>query len=584
MLSIYHYVKLQLKQRIFATPIKSCIFYLSPVVFFIISWVIGKSLDLEKESDKKINLEFIFASSVALVLYLVLNYRITYEIISEKQKFRKQHIHTYGFCIFKFFIAWEIIYAILIFISSAIIMGCVYFMGLFPNINIIVAFLSFYLFQLSVVLISMFFSACFPRLPVIGGCFSVFIQLISVISFIVNVYLDNYTKGGEKFNQHNNMTSISNDIYEVRKAKLLGETINFSNLFNSGYINIFFNMLASLAAIIISILLSVLVDVFLVSIHVSKNSSDRHNKSYFINLIENKFRNDDTDLNPFYSEINNEGFFDWSEFKQLFKLHKPNENNRNEVKYDPDQLIILSNKGVAISIKHLFKQYTNMNMAISNVSFDIHDDEIFVITGPKNSGKSTLMKMLYGREPSSFGHIYYNESKEMLKMSYGNWRNLSRFLSVAPKEDYMFMEDLSVSDHIKFYQSMISSYEDGFALLKELNFKGNTSDSIKNLSEVEKNKVKIALALLKYQKYIFLEEPTAEMTEEDRECFWKAIRARSTNRVIVISTENVKEAAQNGNHILELNEGMIECIGDSEYIKNRISPPSTSEHKIDIKN
>jgi len=56
-------------------------------------------------------------------------------------------------------------------------------------------------------------------------------------------------------------------------------------------------------------------------------------------------------------------------------------------------------------------------------------------------------------------------------MSYGNWRNLSRFLSVAPKEDYMFMEDLSVSDHIKFYQSMISSYEDGFALLKELNFK-----------------------------------------------------------------------------------------------------------------
>jgi len=581
MSSIYHYVKLQLKQRFFATPIKSCIFYLSPVVFFIISWVIGKILDFEKASDKIINLEFIYVSSVALVLYIVLNFRLAYEMICEKQKFRKQHIHTYGMGIFKFYIAWEIIYAILILISSVIIIGCVYIMGLFPNINIIISFLSFYLFQLAVVLCSMFISAFFPRLPVVGGCLSVLIQLSSVIPFIADIYIHNYKSVREKFDRHNSMTSLFNDLYEERKAELYGETINFSNIFNSGYVHIFLNILMSLGTILIEVILAVFVDLFLVSIHATKSFTDRRNRSYFVSLIENKFSNDNTDSSQTIPEIN-EGFFDWSEFKQLFKLHKPKENNTNEINYDPDQLIILSNKGKAISIKHLFKQYVNKVMAISNISFDIRDSEIFVITGPKNSGKSTLMKILYGRHPSSFGEVNYNESKDMLKMNYGNWRTISRFLSVAPKENYMFMEGLSVSDHIKFYQSMTSSHEDGFALLKELNFTGNTSDRVKNLSEVEKTKVKIALALLKFQKYIFLEEPTARMTEEDRTYFWKAIHARSTNRVVVISTENMEEAIQNGNHILELKGGMIECIGDREYVKSRVSPPSQSEHKIAI--
>jgi len=556
MFSIYHYIKLQLKQRL-TSPVKYSVLYLSPVLLLVIGWIIGKISGYENEGDRKISKKFIYDSAMLSTLYLVLNYRIAYEIIREKQIFRKQHIHTYGFGLFKFYTAWEIIYAILILISSVIIIAIVYVMGFLSNVNIIIAFLTFYLSQLAVVFTSMFISTFFTGLPVIGGCLCVLIQKCSVLSYILVVYFNDYKKDRQKISQHGSLTSLSSSYFEVRKAELLGETINFSNLMDRNHNNIFFDMITSISTVVLIVLLVLFVDFFLYSIHVSRSFIDRHSRSHFIKLIENKYN----DTNPVYPETNN-----------------------GVIRYVTD-LVIFPMDGVAISIKHLFKKYSNKIMGISDVSFDINDNEIFVIAGPKNSGKSTLMKILYGRQPSSFGNVYYKEGENLKEMGYGKWRYLTHNISVAPKENYMFMEELSVSDNIKFYQSMTSSHEDGFALLKELNFSGSTSDLVKDLSKVEKTKVKIALALLKFKKYIFLEEPTAGMTEKDRLCFWNVIRTRSPNRVVVISTDSVEEAIHNGNRILVLKGGVVECIGDSEYVKNRTtSSSSESEHKINIKN
>lgn len=555
MFSIYHYIKLQLKERL-STPVKSSILYLSPVLLLVIEWIIGQASSREDENDRKISKKFIYDSTVLLLLYIVLNYRIAYEIIREKQIFRKQHVHTYGFGLLRFYIAWEIIYAILIFISSVIVIAIVYIMGFLSHVNIIIAFLTFYLFQLADVSFFMFVSTFFSGLPTIGGILSVFLQIASAVSYLLVIYFEDYKKNHQKIGQHGTLTSIASSYFEVRKAELNGETINFSNLMDRNHNNIFFDMITSISSVLCIILLALFVDFFLYSIHASRNFTDRSSRSHFIKLIENKYN----DTNPIHPE-----------------------NNNGVIRY-LNELNVFPIDGIAISIKHLFKKYSNKIMAISDVSFDINDNEIFVITGPKNSGKSTLMKMLYGRQPSSFGYVYYKEGDNMKEMGYGKWGSLTHNISVAPKENYMFMESLSVSDHIKFYQSMTSSHEDGFALLNELHFTGNTSDHVKDLSEVEKTKVKIALALLKFQKYIFLEEPTAGMNEKDTLSFWNAIRARSTNRVIIVSTDNMEEAIHNGNRILVLKGGMVDCIGDSEYVRNRTSSSNSSEHKIDIKN
>jgi len=255
--------------------------------------------------------------------------------------------------------------------------------------------------------------------------------------------------------------------------------------------------------------------------------------------------------------------------------------NNNEIEVDSRNVYQQSNIGkTVISARNLFKQYHNNNiMAINNATFNIYRDEIVAITGKCDSGKSTLMKMLYGRIRTSYGNIFINNKK----LDYWRWGIISKLISVAPKEDYVFFKGLTVSDHIKYYQSISNTRENGFTLLNELNFLGSYDDQINNLDDVEKTKVKIAIALLKFKKVIFLEEPTTGMSEKDVLCFWKVINARKTNRSIIISTLNMEEAIQNANRIIVLDKGYIRCIGDGEFIKTHdVQPKEKYDLRISV--
>ena len=55
-----------------------------------------------------------------------------------------------------------------------------------------------------------------------------------------------------------------------------------------------------------------------------------------------------------------------------------------------------------ISVKKLTKKYGNFR-AVSNISFNVQESEIFGLIGPNGAGKSTLIKVLAGIEPLGEG-------------------------------------------------------------------------------------------------------------------------------------------------------------------------------------
>jgi len=565
MCSIIQYIKVQLKQRFISSPKKSCIYYLSPVILFIISWIVGKCLNLKKENaETNVSLHYILISAVAFSLYIVLSYRMAYEIIYEKAIYRKQHMYTYGFNSLKFHLAWTLIYVILILPSSMIITGLVYFTGIFPKIDLLIIFLSLYFYQIGIVSFSLWVSSYFQRYPSIGGIISTLFIIAQCTSYTCNAYFYNYKRGKNKIESYNSSSSIAYIIYEMKNTVNHDKFINLSNIFSNEYYTFSVHIILPLGQLLVFLLFALCTDFFFISIHITRKKLESIKKSYYKGLLDNKLSSKPEQINNSI-QGSSEGFFDWKEIGKSFKLHKEPKKYGNDIDLDKNQMM---ENDSAIIVKNIFKKYSNGIMAINNASFNIYPNEIFIITGPKNSGKSTLMKMLYGRHRSSYGNVYYNCGKEILKMDYWKWSSISRNISVAPKENYMFMEDLSVSDNIKLYSSMCSSNENGFTLLNELNFLGNTSDLIKNLDEIEKMKVKITLAIMKFQKYIFLEEPTTGMSDKDKLCFWKVIRDHKSQHVIIISTESLEEASQQADRVLLLNNGMIQYIGENEYLKN----------------
>ena len=73
--------------------------------------------------------------------------------------------------------------------------------------------------------------------------------------------------------------------------------------------------------------------------------------------------------------------------------------------------------GHLLEVKDVTKIYEGGVLANHNVNFTVDEGEIHALVGENGAGKSTLMKMLYGLESITSGHIYMNG--EELKLQSG---------------------------------------------------------------------------------------------------------------------------------------------------------------------
>ena len=73
--------------------------------------------------------------------------------------------------------------------------------------------------------------------------------------------------------------------------------------------------------------------------------------------------------------------------------------------------------GHLLEVKDVTKIYEGGVLANHNVNFTVDEGEIHALVGENGAGKSTLMKMLYGLEDVTSGHIYMNGEELKLQSS-----------------------------------------------------------------------------------------------------------------------------------------------------------------------
>jgi len=454
----------------------------------------------------------------------------------------------------------------------------------------------------------------FFQTPSVGAGFNVIYKTLLIISFLSVEYYDHYRPNKET-NGYNGSTSIGYIIYEFKKAQIEGYTLNFGvTLFDNPLSKkAFHRILNEYAVMLYEIILYTfcmyVTDYFITSAHILRTWTDKKNFLFYKKDSGNhkkRFRHWKKNI---VLPIGEEGksrlqeFFDWDElFKQFRLLRSKNKNKNNNSEEDDEDLEILMEeeneveiremgdddddddvdvdddddeiKGFdleqgnpLIKVENLYKEYnSNKIMAVDNVSFGIYKNEVLIITGPKDSGKSTLMNLLYGTLSSSYGNISFED----ISLNYWKWKTISRKISTVPKEDYVFFENNTVLDNIKLYSNLCKKGKNINTLLKELNFKSSTSELYKNLEEAEKTKLKIAVALLKHEKYIFIEEPTTNMTKEDKRSFWQVIKSKKNEATVIISTTSLNEALKYGSRILVLDCGKIQYIEKNKHCRKSI--------------
>lgn len=183
-------------------------------------------------------------------------------------------------------------------------------------------------------------------------------------------------------------------------------------------------------------------------------------------------------------------------------------------------------------------------LAVSDLSFEINDGEIFGLLGPNGAGKTTAMRMLCCLIAPTGGSAKvsgYNIIKEPDSLK------IRRMVGLVPGDVGLY-EDLSVYENLNIFGRLYETPPE----LRQKNIKyylnmfdlWTVKDQLAgNLSKGMKQKAALARALIHNPNLLFLDEPTANLDPETAKMVRDLLlKMKSEGKTIFLNTHNLAEA------------------------------------------
>ena len=215
---------------------------------------------------------------------------------------------------------------------------------------------------------------------------------------------------------------------------------------------------------------------------------------------------------------------------------------------------IISYKDVAV-----FQKET---LVLSNVSFSVAEGEFVYLIGKTGSGKSSLLKTLYGEIPLEQGEgtvVGYDLKKlKMKEVPY-----LRRKLGII-FQDFQLLGDRSVEANLLFVLKATgtSNMHDAMLRIKEVLAKvGLATKGFKmphQLSGGEQQRVAIARALLNDPEIILADEPTGNLDPDTSRGIMKLLHEISlSGRAVLMATHNYLLIREFPGRMLKCEDGKV---------------------------
>lgn len=215
-----------------------------------------------------------------------------------------------------------------------------------------------------------------------------------------------------------------------------------------------------------------------------------------------------------------------------------------------------------IIFESVTKRFGEESTALHDVSFQITDGELVVLTGHSGSGKTTLMKLLTKEYLPTEGEIIFNEMP-LSQIGSGQLPHHRRQLGVV-FQDYKLLSELNVWENIALAlnimgkpQSEIEERVTDLLRLVELVDKAFLFPS--QLSGGEAQRVSIARALATAPMVIFADEPTGNLDPETSNNIAKLLqKINDLGTTVIIATHDVTvmDALTKERH-LQLDKGRV---------------------------
>ena len=222
---------------------------------------------------------------------------------------------------------------------------------------------------------------------------------------------------------------------------------------------------------------------------------------------------------------------------------------------------------MSIVVKEVSKQY-GAQLAVNQVSFEVHTGEIVGFIGPNGAGKSTTMKMITGTLSPDKGSIWINGLPVL-----EHQREIRGMIGYLPENNPLY-PDMYIREYLQYVAGLyslkgkaarerISTVIEMTALTREI------SKKIGNLSKGYRQRVGLAQALIHDPGILVLDEPTSGLDPNQLVEIRSLVSSIGKEKTVLLSTHILQEVEAICDRVLIINNGEIVADEDAQRLKEK---------------
>ena len=203
---------------------------------------------------------------------------------------------------------------------------------------------------------------------------------------------------------------------------------------------------------------------------------------------------------------------------------------------------------------------------LQGVDFHVEESEFIYIIGPVGSGKSSLLKTLYGELDLYEGEKAEVLGRDMLKIKRREIPALRKEMGII-FQDFQLLHDRSVFKNLRFVLKA-TGWKDKKAMeeriddvLDAVGMKDKKDKMPFELSGGEQQRIAIARAILNKPRIIIADEPTGNLDPQTADNIVSLLKQISlTGTAVVMSTHNIPMLDKYPGIVYECNDGTIKDV------------------------
>ena len=204
-----------------------------------------------------------------------------------------------------------------------------------------------------------------------------------------------------------------------------------------------------------------------------------------------------------------------------------------------------------ITLKELSFSYSRKKEVLDRINLEVGSGHICGLLGKNGEGKTTLLNLLSGQ-------IFPDQGSCLVLEEIPAERN-ARFLQqifLLPEE--ISMPEVTAIEYIKMYAAFYPTFRDDICKACVESFEINLSDRLSKMSQGQRKKVAITLALAAHTPLLLMDEPTNGLDIPSKATFRRLVASLiDDNQTVIISTHQVRDLESLIDTVLILDQRQI---------------------------